>query len=200
MAGAASAEEVVIAAFGDSLTAGYGLPQDEGFVAQMEGWLEAQGAEVQMINAGLSGDTTAGGLSRVDWTLGPDVDAMILALGANDMLRGLDPGEMRSNLSGILEAAAAAEVPVLLVGIVSTPNFGPEYKAAFDTVFPELAEEFGVLYAGGWFDGLRGAANGDLARARSFFQADGIHPSAEGVALIVADMGPDVLTLIAAVE
>lgn len=101
---AAQADTVTIAALGDSLTQGYGLVPEEGFVPQLQGWLEAQGADVNVINAGVSGDTTAGGLSRVAWTLTPDVDAMIVALGGNDLLRGIDPDVSRANLNGILQA------------------------------------------------------------------------------------------------
>ena len=105
---AGAAEEVVIAALGDSLTQGYGLVEAEGFVPQLQGWLEVQGAQVQLINAGVSGAPTAGGLSRAAWTLTPEVDAMIVALGGNDLLRGIDPGVSRANLDGILQAAEAA--------------------------------------------------------------------------------------------
>lgn len=113
----AQADEVVIAALGDSLTQGYGLVQEDGFVPQLQAWLAEQGADVTIINAGVSGDTTAGGLSRVDWTLTPDVDALIVALGGNDLLRGIAPEVSRANLQGILSAAAANSVPVLLVGM-----------------------------------------------------------------------------------
>lgn len=193
---AGAAEEVVIAALGDSLTQGYGLVEAEGFVPQLQGWLEDQGAEVQLINAGVSGDTTAGGLSRAAWTLTPEVDAMIVALGGNDLLRGIDPGVSRSNLDGILQAAQAAEVEVLLVGMQAPGNYGPEFKAAFDAMYPELAETYGAVYAPSFFEGL-GAASEDPAAAAPFMQPDGIHPSAQGVERIVEGLGPYVLDLIA---
>ncbi|TCP21804.1 acyl-CoA thioesterase-1 [Rhodovulum adriaticum] len=194
-AGAAQAEQITIAALGDSLTQGYGLPQEDGFVPQMQAWLRAQGADVQVINAGVSGDTTAGGLSRVGWTLTPDVDAMIVALGGNDLLRGINPAASRANLDGILSAAGDAGVAVLLVGMQAPGNYGPDYKAAFDAMYPDLAATHGTLYFESFLKGLtdlpdRGAA------MRDYMQGDGIHPSAAGVALIVQAMGPKVLALI----
>ena len=189
----AAQERLTIVAFGDSLTQGYGLIEEEGFVPQMRGWLAAQGQDVSVINAGVSGDTTAGGLARVDWTLTPEVDGMILALGGNDVLRGLDPAVTRANIDGILQAAQAAGVPVLLVGMQAPGNYGADYKTAFEAIWPELAETYGALYFDSFFKGL---GDGDLATARAYFQADGIHPNAEGVALIVEAMGPAVLELI----
>ncbi|MEM6940169.1 MAG: arylesterase [Pseudomonadota bacterium] len=193
----AQAEELVIAALGDSLTQGFGLPADEGFVPQLQSWLQSQGAEVRLINAGVSGDTTAGGLARVAWTLTPEVDAMIVALGGNDLLRGLDPADARANLTGIMQAASEAEVEVLLVGMQAPGNYGPDYKADFDAIYPELAESYGTLYLESFFAGLaKDGALPDLAEARAFFQADGIHPNATGVARIVEGFGPAVLDLI----
>ncbi|MEM8629915.1 MAG: arylesterase [Pseudomonadota bacterium] len=193
---AGSAEEVVVAALGDSLTQGFGLPPEAGFVPQLEGWLQDRGHDVRLINAGVSGDTTAGGLSRVGWTLTPDVDAMVVALGGNDLLRGIDPVASRANLKGILEAAAAADVPVLLVGMTAPGNYGPDFKEAFDTMYPELAAEFGTGYAESFFAGL--GVGEDPAAARPFMQSDGIHPNAEGVVLIVEALGPEVEALIGA--
>ncbi|SLN27260.1 arylesterase [Roseisalinus antarcticus] len=196
---AAAAETVTVAALGDSLTQGYGLPQEEGFVPRMEAWLRTEGADVSMINAGVSGDTTAGGLSRVDWTLTPEVDAMIVTLGGNDFLRGIDPAVSRENLRGILEAAEAKEVEVLLVGMQSSNNYGPAFKAAFDSMYPELAEEFDVPLYLSFFGGL--GMEGDAAgAAQDLMQADGIHPNAAGVALIVEAMGPAVLQLVNSVR
>mmetsp|Transcript_29332 Transcript_29332/g.57037 ORF Transcript_29332/g.57037 Transcript_29332/m.57037 type:complete len:212 (-) Transcript_29332:2744-3379(-) len=198
-AGIAWGQQVTIAALGDSLTQGYGLPVEEGFVPQLEGWLNAGSHGVRMINAGVSGDTTAGGLSRAAWTLTPDVDAMIVALGGNDLLRGIDPDVSRANLGGILEAARDANVPVLLIGMQAPGNYGPEYKAAFDAMYPELAAEFGAFYLESFFAGLGGVGT-DPADVRQFMQADGIHPNAVGVARIVEGIGPLVVDLIAAVE
>lgn len=200
-ASVAQADEVVIAALGDSLTQGYGLPQEDGFVSQLQGWLEAQGADVRLINAGVSGDTTAGGLSRVGWTLEPEVDAMIVALGGNDLLRGLDPAQARSNIDGILQAAEAADVEVLLIGMQAPGNFGAEYKAQFDAIYPDLAEAYGTIYLESFFAGLvdEGMPTDPVA-LREWFQADGIHPNAAGVARIVEAVGPQVLTLIDRVQ
>ena len=197
--GAATAEPVTIAALGDSLTQGYGLAPADGFVPQLQDWLQARGAAVRVVNAGVSGDTTQGGLARVEWTLTPEVDAMIVALGGNDLLRGIDPAVSRANLSAILAAAAEAGVEVLLIGLPAPGNYGPDYKRDFDAIFPDLAEEFGTLLIESFLEPLREAATGGAELGR-YMQGDGIHPNAEGVALIVAQVGPKVLELIARVE
>ena len=195
------ADEVVIAALGDSLTQGYGLMQADGFVPQLGAWLEGQGADVRLINAGVSGDTTAGGLSRVDWTLTPDVHAMIVALGGNDLLRGLSPEQARSNIEGILKAAKAADVEVLLIGMEAPGNFGADYKTQFDAIYPDLAGEYGSGYLENFFAGLVGEGEtADPSGLREWFQADGIHPNPEGVKRIVTAVGPLVLELIENVE
>lgn len=190
----AAAQEVTVAALGDSLTQGYGLPPEEGFVAQLQDWLDARDAGVQLINAGVSGDTAAGGAARVGWTLTEDVDAMIVALGGNDMLRALDPEVTRGSLEKILEAAEAAEVEVLLIGMEAPGNYGPDYKAEFDAIFPELADDYGTLYLDSFFAGLMTEGR-DPAALRDFFQGDGIHPNAEGVARIIEAVGPKVVDL-----
>ncbi len=187
--------ETVIAALGDSLTQGYGLVQEDGFVPQLEGWLLAQGADVRMVNAGVSGDTTAGGLSRVAWTLTDDVDALIVALGGNDLLRAIPPEASRANLDGILQAAAAREVPVLLIGLQAPGNYGPEYKAAFDAIYPELAEAYGALHVDSFLGALQSEADQGAA-LRAYMQGDGIHPNKDGVAKIVEALGPQVQALI----
>lgn len=192
-------ETVTIAALGDSLTQGYGLPAEQGFVPQLEAWLQDQEQDVTLINAGVSGDTTAGGLARVDWTLTPDVDAMIVALGGNDLLRGIDPEVSRANLDGILRAADSAGVRVLLVGMQAPGNYGPDFKAMFDAMYPDLAEAYGTGYAESFFEGL-GGAGVDPASVRSFMQADGIHPNAAGVQQIVDGLGPYVLDLVTQAE
>lgn len=194
---AAHAETVTIAALGDSLTEGYGLVATDGFVPQLQDWLQANGVDVTVINAGVSGDTTAGGLSRVAWTLTPDVDAMIVALGGNDFLRGIDPATSRANLRGILAAAQAQGVPVLLVGLEATGNYGAEFKADFDNMYPDLSAEFGVELFPSFFQGIM-EAGGEVRGL--YFQADGIHPNAEGVKLEVAAIGPAVLDLIEKIE
>lgn len=192
-AGGAVADPVTIVAMGDSLTQGYGLRVQDGFVPQLQGWLDARGAQVRVVNAGVSGDTTAGGLSRVAWTLTPDVDGMIVALGANDLLRGIDPAVSRTNLHGILSAAKQQDVPVVLVGMQAAANYGAAYKTQFEAMYPDLAAEFDVPLIPNFFGGL----GSDLSQARSVFQADGIHPNSEGVALIVGEVGPTILDLVA---
>ena len=197
------AEPVTIVALGDSLTAGYGLAdQTQGLVPQLEGWLKARGAEVVIQNAGVSGDTTAGGLARVGWALGPDADALMVTLGGNDMLRGLDPAASKASLDGILKEAEARGLPVLLVAMKAPGNFGPEYKAAFDGMYVELAKQYGAVLADDFFAGLMaaGADPGDPASLGAYMQADGIHPNPEGVKLIVEGLGPKVEELLARVK
>ncbi|AGI69462.1 hypothetical protein OAN307_c40440 [Octadecabacter antarcticus 307] len=187
---------MTIAALGDSLTQGYGLPMEEGFVPQLEAWLRARGADVKVINAGVSGDTTAGGLSRAAWTLTPNVDAMIVNLGGNDLLRGINPDVSRANLDAILRAAVDAGVEVLLVGLDAPSNYGPAYEAAFDAMYPELAQIYGLDLYANFFAPLEDGT--DLAAVRLLYmQSDGIHPSALGVEKIVNGIGPSVLSLIA---
>lgn len=198
-ASCAQAGGVRIAALGDSLTQGYGLAAEDGFVPRLEAWLTSQGATVTVINAGVSGDTTAGGLARVAWTLSADVDAMIIALGGNDMLRGIDPDVSRANLNGILQAAQLAKVPVLLIGMQAPGNYGPDYKMAFDAIFPELAEQYGALYFNSFFAGL-GDPQAGAVNLSAYFQADGIHPNAQGVMRIVEGIGPVAKQLISAVD
>ncbi|WP_282169760.1 arylesterase [Ruegeria atlantica] len=191
---AATAEPLVIAALGDSLTQGYGLPEQDGFVPQLDQWLKDQGADVKLINAGVSGDTTAGGAARVDWTLTPDVDALIVALGGNDLLRGIDPAVSRANLETIVTSARAAEVEVLLIGMQAPGNYGVDYKQAFDAMYPDLAKAYQLVFAESFFEGLQ--PNSDPNAVRQFMQPDGIHPNKEGVTRIVAALGPYVLELV----
>ena len=189
------AETVTIAALGDSLTAGYGLAQGDGFVPQLQAWLNGQGADVTVINAGVSGDTTAGGLSRVAWTLTPDVDAMIVTLGGNDYLRGIDPAVSRANLDDILSAGQEAGVDMLLVGLSVGANYGLDYKQDFEGMYVDLAAKYDIPLYPDFASGLRAAA-GMQEGISEFLQADGIHPNAEGVSVIVAAIGPTVLDLV----
>lgn len=195
----AAAEPAQVVALGDSLTAGYGLAEGEGFVPQLQAWLAANGSDAVVMNAGVSGDTTAGGLSRLDWALAPEADALIVTLGGNDMLRGLPPAEARANLDAILTKAQAKGLPVLLVGMQAPGNWGPEYKAAFDAIYPDLAAAHHVLLADSFFGPLLNGAT-DPAAIASWMQADGIHPNAEGVKVIVAGLGPKVLELVTQVK
>ena len=191
----ALAEPVTVVALGDSLTAGYGLPQEDGFVPQLQAWLTAQGQDVVVVNAGVSGDTTAGGLARLDWSLTPDVDAMIVTLGGNDLLRGIDPAASRANLDAILKRAGERNLPVLLVAMAAPGNYGPDYKRDFDAIYPELATQYGTLLAPGFFSALTGGDT-DPAAIAAYIQPDGLHPNAEGVAVIVEGLGPMVQELI----
>ena len=191
----ARADEVTVLAFGDSLTQGYGLVREKGLVPQLQAWLTGHGMSAEIINGGVSGETTAGGAARVGWSLTPDIDTMILALGANDMLRGIDPAVTRANLTAILDTAAAQNVVVLLVGVPASGNFGEDYKTAFDAIFPDLAARYGTLYCPNFFAGLGGDSLEDM---REWMQPDGIHPNAEGVARIIEAIGPEVMRLIEA--
>ena len=192
-----AAETKTLLALGDSLTQGYGLPTEQGFVPQLQAWLRAKGADVQVINAGVSGDTTSGGVSRLDWSLTPEVDAMIVNLGGNDLLRGIDPAQSRANLDKILSTATARNLPVLLVGLRAPGNYGPEFKAAFDAIYPDLAEQYGADLEPDFFAPL--IVPGEDRFEPDTMQPDGIHPNAAGVARIVAAMGPRVLDLLARV-
>ncbi|MEL6585735.1 MAG: arylesterase, partial [Pseudomonadota bacterium] len=141
------AEPVTIVALGDSLTAGYGLAEADGFVPQLQAWLTGQGVDAQVVNAGVSGDTTAGGLARLDWALTPETDAMIVALGGNDLLRGLPPEVSRANLDGILSRVSEEMgLPVLLIGLEAPGNYGPAFKEAFDGMYVELAATYDALH------------------------------------------------------
>ena len=185
----AAAEPVRILALGDSLTAGFGLKPAEGFTAQLQRALRERGVAAEIINGGVSGDTTAGGLARLEWALGDRPDRVILALGANDGLRALDPAVTRSNLAAILDRLREKRLPVLLAGIYAPPNLGREYAQRFDRIFPELAAEYGVLFYPFFLDGV--------ATRPHLNQDDGLHPNAAGVAVLVERITPYVLQLLA---
>ncbi len=191
----ARAEPVTIAVLGDSLVQGYGLPPDQGFVPHMQDWLDSNGIEAELLNAGVSGDTTAGGLSRVEWTLTPEVEALIVSLGGNDVLRGLDPAAARANLEAILDIAAAREVPVLLIGIGAPGNYGADYRIAFEAIYPALAQSHGTLLFDDFLSPLTRLPDRAGVVAR-YFQPDRLHPNAEGVGLIVESIGPSVAELV----
>ena len=193
----ALADPITLVAFGDSLTQGYGLPPQDGFVPQLQAWLTAAGEDVVVINAGVSGDTTAGGASRIDWTLTPDVDALIVNLGGNDMLRGIDPGVSKRNLDAILTAADTKNLPVLLVSLRAPGNYGAEFKAAFDAMYGDLAAKHQDLLAENFFIPLIDQSSRLLDPA--LMQADGIHPNAAGVATAIETLGPKVRELLAQV-
>lgn len=178
----AMAEPLRVLTFGDSLSAGYGLAQADAFPVQLERALKAVGIDAMVINGGVSGDTSAGGLARFGWALADKPHAMILELGANDGLRGLDPAATERNLDGIIHAAKQAGVAVLLSGMRAPPNLGLEYGAEFNSLYPRLAERHDVLFDPFFLEGV--------AAVPSLNQADGIHPNAAGVAVIVARLAP----------
>jgi len=188
----AFAAPIKILAMGTSLTQGYGLPPGTEIPAVLQAQLKVKGVDAIVINAGVSGDTSAGGLSRIDWSLADHPNAAIIELGSNDALRGIDPMQTQKNLSAILAKLKAAHVPVLLLGMRAPKNFGPEYEAKFDPIYPKLAKEYGALLYPFVLDGV--ALNPKLN------QADGIHPNPTGVKIIVAKILPDVLTLIGEVK
>jgi acyl-CoA thioesterase-1 len=193
-AGVARADTTVIAMLGDSLTHGYGLPADEGLVGQLQTWVDAEGADIRLINAGVSGDTTAGGRARLDWTLTPEVNAVIVELGGNDMMRGLPPQDSLNNLTEILATLKARGLPTLLVGLPASSNFGAEYRSEFDAIYPDLAAQFDSKIYPDIFAAFR-AELSDPTALTTYMQSDAIHPNAHGVALIVRDLGPIVLEL-----
>lgn len=190
-----AAATTTILALGDSLTAGYGLPEGEGLVPQLNLWLAENGVDAEVLNAGVSGDTTAGGLARLDWAMTPQVQAMIVTLGGNDLLRGLPPANARANIEAILSKAQTAQLPVLLVAMKAPGNFGPEYAAAFDAIYPELAQKYDTLLVENFFAAI--ADETGAAVDQSYIQPDGIHPDAAGVVRIVDSLGPPVIELIA---
>ncbi len=189
-AGAAGAGErpLRLVAFGDSLTAGYRLEVSAAFPAQLERALNAQGRRVEVINAGVSGDTTARGLARLDWTLGERPDAVILELGANDALRGVKPAVTYANLDRILTRLGERGVPVLLAGMLAPPNLGRRYGRQFNAVFPRLAEKHGVPLYPFFLDGV--------ATDRVLNLGDGMHPNRAGVTVMVERIMPYVLRLL----
>lgn len=194
-AGPGRAEPVRLTAMGDSLTQGYGLPAEDGFAPVLEAWLRNRGHEVEVLNAGVSGDTTAGGASRIGWTLAERPDALIVALGGNDLLRGIDPATSRANLDAILAAAEKAGVPVLLAGLPAPGNYGPDFKRDFEAMYVELAEKWGVILYPDFLGPVAEKASQGATLA-GLMQDDRIHPNAEGVRQIVAAIGPEVEVLL----
>lgn len=188
----AAAEPVAIVALGDSLTAGYGVGPGESFPEQLEKALRERGHDVTVANAGVSGDTASDGLARLEWSVPAEADAVIVELGANDALRGVDPAVTRKALDGILEKLQARGQAVLLAGMLAPRNLGEDYAAAFDSIYTDLAAQFGVRLYPFFLEGV--AADSTLN------QPDGIHPTADGVARIVEAMLPSVEALIEEVE
>jgi len=177
---------------GDSLTHGFGLPEEEGLVNQLTNWFFGEGLEVTFINGGVSGDTTAGGLARLSWSLTNDVSALVVALGSNDVLRGFPPEVTKENLSAIIEIAESNKIPVLLIGTYAPGNYGEQYKLDFDAIFTDLVEEKNVAYIDSYLTPmLDHVENGkDVSY---LFQADGLHPNPAGVEVIVEYISPQIL-------
>ena len=188
----ARAEPISILALGDSLTAGYGLDPAAAFPVKLEAALKAKGHNVTVVNAGVSGDTAAQGAARLDWSLSDDVDAVIVELGANDALRGLAPAQAEAALMEIADKLVARKLPFLIAGMRAPPNMGPDYVAAFEAMYGRVAERSGALLYPFFLDGV--AADAKLN------QADGLHPTPEGVDVIVSRILPSVVLLLERVK
>lgn len=179
-----AARTIRLVVLGDSLTAGLGLPPGKAFPDRLQAALRARGLDVDVLNAGVSGDTAADGLGRYDWAVPANADALIVELGANDMLRGLEPEATKKALSAILDKARAARLPTLIAGMRAAPNLGAEYDRAFDAIYPALAKGHDVALYPFFLDGVAGDPK--------LNQADGMHPTAEGVGAIVERIAPSV--------
>ena len=180
-----ASDEKVLMLYGDSLMAGLGLSETDGFAGHLQ---RALGEDVTIVNASVSGDTSADGLARLDWSLGERPDAVVLELGANDMLQGLPVEAMRDNLSAILKRFEAENIPVLLAGMRASPSLGTEYATAYDAVFPELAQRYDAAFYPFFLEGV--------ATDRALNQSDGMHPNAEGVRRIVEAIRPSIAALL----
>jgi acyl-CoA thioesterase-1 len=183
---------IKLVALGDSLTAGLGLPASAAFPARLQKALRDKGVDVDIVNAGVSGDTTSGGRDRLDWSVPDGTDAVILELGANDALRGIDPTITRAALTDILSRLQARHVTVLLCGMLAPPNYGADYAARFDAVYPDLAAAFRVPLYPFFLAGV--------ATEAKLNQADGLHPTAEGVDVIVKNILPSVEAFVGAIS
>ncbi|RWC39554.1 arylesterase [Mesorhizobium sp.] len=188
----ARAEPLKIVGFGDSLMAGFGLGPDEGFTQKLEAALRAKGHDVTVTNAGVSGDTSSGGLSRLDWSVPDGTHLVILELGANDMLRGVSPAITQKNLDAMLAKLRQRKIAVLLAGMRAAPNLGADYQSSFDAIFPKLAEKFGVPLYPFFLEGVAGDA--------TFQLEDGLHPNAKGIDRMVERILPEVEKAIAVIK
>lgn len=184
----ARAEPVQIVGFGDSLMAGYQLAPGDGFTDQLEKALQEAGRQVEVANAGVSGDTSTGGLARLDWSVPDGTDLVILELGANDALRGIPPEITEQNIEKMITSLKARNIRVLLAGMLAPPNMGPDYEARFNPIFPKLAERHGVMLYPFFLDGV--------AAERELLLADGMHPNSSGIATMVAGILPLVTDMI----
>jgi acyl-CoA thioesterase I len=178
-----------LVALGDSLSAGYNLPQEAAFPVALERALKAKGYRVEVANAGVSGDTSSGGLDRLDWSVPDGTDGVILELGANDMLRGLDPAGTRKNVEAIVERLKSRNIPVMLAGMYASRNLGTEYVQRFDSIYPDIAKKHDLVLYPFFLDGVAGD--------RSLNLPDGMHPTAKGVEIIVERILPSVESFLA---
>lgn len=178
------AKPLKLVALGDSLSAGYNLPGSAAFPAVLEQALRQKGVAVEIVNAGVSGDTSQGGLERLDWSVPDDTDGVILELGANDALRGVDPALTLKSLDAIITRLKARNIPVLLAGMYAPRNLGPDYAKRFDALYPQLAEKHGLVLYPFFLEGIAGE--------RTLNQPDMLHPTAEGVRVIVRNILPTV--------
>ena len=189
---AAADRPVKIVALGDSLTAGFGLPQEAAFPERLAKALGAKGLSVEIANAGVSGDTASGGLARVDWSIPDDTEAVIVELGANDMLRGIEPKVTRAALDAIVKRLKERGLAVLLCGMMAPPNYGGDYVREFDAIYPDLAAKYGIVFYPFFLDGI--------VADKTLNQADGLHPTAAGVDRIVERILPKAEELVAQVK
>jgi acyl-CoA thioesterase I len=185
----AQSNPIRLVALGDSLSAGYNLPQEAAFPVALERALKAKGYKVEVVNAGVSGDTSSGGLDRLDWSVPDGTDGVILELGANDMLRGLDPAGTRTNIEAIVERLKSRNIPVMLAGMYASRNLGPEYVQKFDGIYPDIAKKHDLVLYPFFLDGVAGD--------RSLNLPDGMHPTAKGVEIIVERILPSVESFLA---
>ena len=177
---------------GDSLIQGYGLPKDKGFVNQLQKKILEKKDNILLINGGVSGDTTAGGLSRIDWSITDDINAVAISLGANDMLRGLPPNFSKENLSKIIMKIKENNLPILLIGIKSIENYGTEYKNEFDSMFSNLADEFELFL----YPDLMAPILNEEKDLSHYLQEDMLHPNEKGVEIIVQEILPTITNFI----
>jgi len=185
----AQGQPIRLVALGDSLSAGYNLPQEAAFPTVLEKALRAKGYKVEVANAGVSGDTSSGGLDRLDWSVPDGTDGVIVELGANDMLRGLDPAGTRKNLEAIVEKLKARNIPVMLAGMYASRNLGPDYVQKFDAIYPDIAKTHDLVLYPFFLDGVAGD--------RALNLPDGMHPTAKGVEVIVERILPSVESFLA---
>ncbi|MDX0626134.1 arylesterase [Sinorhizobium medicae] len=188
LSAAARAEPVSLVGFGDSLMAGYQLPPEDAFPTRLEKALKGKGIDVTIANAGVSGDTTSGGLARIDWSVPEGTDGVILELGANDALRGIPPEETRKNLEAMIVRLKKRGIAVLLAGMMAPPNMGPDYEERFNAIYPELAKEHDTVFYPFFLDGVVTEAGLKLE--------DGMHPNGEGIAVMVDRFLPTAETFI----